>query len=60
MFWPASGVANVPDGQPAGMQGYVFNTRRDKLSDPRVRRALGLAFDFDWLNHHLFYGADPS
>lgn len=47
----------VPDGQPAGMQGYVFNTRRDKLSDPRVRHAIGLAFDFDWLNRHLFYGA---
>ncbi|WP_251978155.1 extracellular solute-binding protein [Salinicola avicenniae] len=47
----------IPDGQPAGMQGYIFNTRRDKLSDPRVRRAIGLAFDFDWLNTHLFYGA---
>ncbi|MHB0775329.1 extracellular solute-binding protein [Halomonas sp. WWR20] len=47
----------IPDKQPAGMQGYVMNTRRDKLSDPRVREALSLAFDFDWLNEHLFYGA---
>nr|WP_239496102.1 extracellular solute-binding protein [Salinicola peritrichatus] len=47
----------VPDGQPAGMQGYIFNTRRDQLGDPRVRRAIGLAFDFDWLNQHIFYGA---
>ncbi|GHB08749.1 extracellular solute-binding protein [Salinicola rhizosphaerae] len=47
----------IPDKQPAGMQGYVFNTRRDKLSDPRVRQALGLVFNFDWLNEHMFYGA---
>ncbi|GAB2798686.1 extracellular solute-binding protein [Halomonas shantousis] len=47
----------IPDAQPAGMQGYVMNTRRDKLSDPRVREALSLAFDFDWLNRHLFYEA---
>lgn len=47
----------VPDGQPAGMQGYIINTRRPALSDPRVRHALSLAFDFDWLNQHIFYGA---
>ncbi|WP_245391842.1 extracellular solute-binding protein [Salinicola aestuarinus] len=46
----------IPDGQPAGMQGYVINTRRPQLQDPRVRRALSLAFDFEWLNQHLFYG----
>lgn len=47
----------LPDGQPAGMQGYVINTRRPQLQDIKVRRALSLAFDFDWLNEHLFYGA---
>ena len=41
---------------PAGMQSFVFNTRRAKFSDPRVREALGLAFDFEWTNRHLFYG----
>ncbi|WP_110665394.1 extracellular solute-binding protein [Salinicola halophilus] len=46
----------IPDGQPAGMQGYVINTRRPALQDTRVRQALSLAFDFDWLNEHLFYG----
>ena len=47
----------VPDGQPAGMQAYVFNLRRDKFQDVRVREALNLAFDFEWLNRNLFYGA---
>ncbi|MBZ0071691.1 MAG: extracellular solute-binding protein [Gammaproteobacteria bacterium] len=40
----------------AGMQGFVFNTRRDKFKDRRVRRAIALAFDFEWSNKHLFYG----
>lgn len=39
----------------AGMQGFVFNTRRDKFKDRRVRRALTLAFDFAWSNRNLFY-----
>ena len=38
-------------------QGYLINTRREKFKDPRVREALGLAFDFDWMNRKLFYGA---
>lgn len=40
----------------AGMQGFVFNLRRPLFQDVRVRRALSLAFDFDWSNRHLFYG----
>ncbi|UYG09610.1 extracellular solute-binding protein [Halomonas sp. M4R1S46] len=47
----------VPDGQPAGMQAYVINLRREKFQDVRVREALNLAFDFEWLNQNLFYGA---
>jgi len=39
----------------AGMQGFAFNTRRDKFKDVRVRRALSLAFDFEWANEKLFY-----
>lgn len=46
----------LPDKTPSGTQGYFLNTRRDKLSDPRVREALGLAFDFEWTNRNLFYG----
>ena len=39
----------------AGMQGFVFNTRRALFKDKRVRRALTLAFDFNWSNSMLFY-----
>lgn len=39
----------------AGMQGFIFNTRRELFQDKRVRRALSLAFDFDWSNKKLFY-----
>jgi microcin C transport system substrate-binding protein len=42
---------------PTGMQGFVFNTRRAIFKDPRVREALAVAFDFEWSNAHLFYGA---
>jgi microcin C transport system substrate-binding protein len=42
---------------PTGMQGYVFNTRRPIFADRRVREALGYAFDFEWTNRTLFYGA---
>lgn len=48
---------SIPDGQPAGMQAYVMNLRRDKFHDVRVREAINLTFDFDWLNDNLFYGA---
>lgn len=47
----------IPDGQPAGMQAYVMNLRRETFQDVRVREALNLAFDFEWLNRNLFYGA---
>jgi microcin C transport system substrate-binding protein len=47
----------VPDSNPAGMQGFVLNERRARFQDPRVREALALVFDFDWVNRNLFYGA---
>ena len=40
---------------PTGMQAFIFNTRLPKFSDPRVRKALGYAFDFEWTNKQLFY-----
>lgn len=59
-------VPAVRDGQitreelrkrtPSGMRALVFNTRRDVFSDIRVRKALGLMFDFEWINKNLFYG----
>lgn len=48
--------AEIPTGWPAGMNALVFNTRRPYFADPRVRRALILAFDFDWVNRNLFHG----
>lgn len=42
---------------PTGFQSYVLNTRRDKLKDVRVRQALGLAIDYEWMNRQMFYGA---
>lgn len=45
-----------PNQNPGDFQGYIFNLRRDKFKDPRVREAIGLAMDFEWLNRQLFYG----
>ncbi|WP_027832120.1 extracellular solute-binding protein [Marinobacter sp. HL-58] len=42
--------------RPAGMQAFAFNTRKDKFSDPAVRKALAYGFDFEWANKNLFYG----
>ncbi|MDZ7810621.1 MAG: extracellular solute-binding protein [Arhodomonas sp.] len=42
---------------PFGAQGWFFNTRRAVFQDPRVREAIGYAFDFQWTNRNLFYGA---
>ncbi|MEO5379069.1 MAG: extracellular solute-binding protein [Magnetococcus sp. DMHC-6] len=39
----------------AGMQGFVFNLRKSLFQDKRVRQAIGLALDFEWSNHNLFY-----
>ncbi len=41
-------------GTPADMIGFVFNTRRPVFQDRRVRQALSLVFDFEWVNHNLF------
>lgn len=45
-----------PHGNNAGMQGFLMNSRREIFSDGKVRRAIGLAFDFEWTNEALFYG----
>ena len=49
-------LAVLPDETPSGAQGFFFNLRREKFQDIRVRRALNLAFDFEWSNANLFYG----
>ena len=47
----------LPDETPSGAQGWFINIRRDKFKDPRVREALGCAFDFEWTNKTIMYGA---
>jgi microcin C transport system substrate-binding protein len=47
----------VPDETPSGGQGWFINTRRDKFKDPRVREAMICAFDFEWTNKTIMYGA---
>jgi peptide/nickel transport system substrate-binding protein len=44
-----------PYGLPKGMAGMVFNTRRPIFSDVRVREAILQLFDFEWVNHNLFF-----
>ncbi len=46
----------IPHERPQGMQGYVMNLRRPLFQDRRVREALGLAYDFEWLNQNISYG----
>jgi peptide/nickel transport system substrate-binding protein len=48
--------AEVASGWPAGMTALVFNTRRPVFADVRVRRALILMLDFEWLNRSLYHG----
>jgi microcin C transport system substrate-binding protein len=47
----------LPHQLPTGMQGFGMNTRRALFKDVRVRHALAMAFDFEWANANLFYGA---
>jgi microcin C transport system substrate-binding protein len=46
----------IPTEGGNGMQAFAYNIRREKFEDPRVRQALGYAFDFEWTNKTLFYG----
>ncbi len=50
-------LREIEHQRPTGMQGFVFNTRRAQFNDRRVRAALAYAFDFEWTNKNLFYGA---
>jgi microcin C transport system substrate-binding protein len=47
----------IPDANISGIQGWFFNIRRPALQDPRIREAIGCAFDFLWTNKNLMYGA---
>lgn len=50
-------VEKLPDNNPSGVQGYWINLRRDKFSDPLVREAIAMVFNFEWSNKTLFYHA---
>ena len=53
----------VPLRLPKGLEGFAFNTRRPLFSDVRVREALGMMFDFEWINRNLYgdlYRRTPS
>jgi len=47
----------LADNTPSGVQAYFINTRREKFQDPRVREALSFAFDYEWTNKNIFFGA---
>ena len=46
----------LPDGGIATGQAFVMNLRKSKFSDPKVREAIGLLYNFEWSNESLFYG----
>ena len=46
----------IKHNRTAGIQGFVYNTRRDIFKDRKLRQALAYAFDFAWSNRNLFYG----
>src|SRR5947208_5886745 len=45
----------IPTGVPKPSSFYVFNTRRPVFADKRVREAIALLFDFEWINHSFFF-----
>ena len=48
---------SIDNRRPAGMQGFVYNIRRDLFKDKDVRAALDYAFDFEWSNKQFAYGS---
>lgn len=48
---------SLPKTEPTGGQGWIFNLRREKFADPRIREALGLAYDFEWTNKNISFSS---
>lgn len=44
----------IPHRNPPAMAGWAYNVRKERFQDPRVREALNLAFDFEWVNGKIF------
>jgi microcin C transport system substrate-binding protein len=49
--------AHLKSKNAGDFQGYIINTRRDQFKDPRVREAIALAMDYEWMNRQLFYNS---
>ncbi len=47
---------SLQHGRPDRVRGFIFNTRREPFKDIRVREALSLVFDFEWMNNSLYHG----
>lgn len=47
---------DIQNSRPAGMQAFIYNTRRPVFSDIKVREALAYGFDFEWSNKQFAYG----
>ena len=47
----------ITHGRPEWLRAMIFNTRRPLFQDRRVREALNLMFNFEWVNKSLFFGA---
>jgi peptide/nickel transport system substrate-binding protein len=52
-------LAEIPHQRPSGIDGFVFNTRREIFADWRVREALIQAFNFEFINRTLTGGVQP-
>ncbi|WP_171133711.1 MULTISPECIES: extracellular solute-binding protein [unclassified Ruegeria] len=46
----------IPDGSPPTPSGFVFNLGKPQFADKNVRKALALAFNFEWVNESLLFG----
>ena len=49
-------VREIPDGSIGSAQGFVFNLRKERFQDPRVRDAVSMMLNFEWSNESLFFG----
>ncbi|MBI28891.1 MAG: Oligopeptide-binding protein AppA [Alphaproteobacteria bacterium MarineAlpha5_Bin11] len=50
-------LKEMKNDKPSGMNGLVFNTRREIFENPRIREALTYAYDFEWINKTIYSNA---
>lgn len=51
--------SEIPNQRPSGITGLVMNTRNPVFADWRVREAMILAFNFEFINQTLNGGIEP-